>query len=98
MYVCMYVYITYNLVCVCAYVIVQCTYIEVELPSKSSNALVLSQPASSWGAEMGANDQQVCIGCSHLHTSAPVTSGLTAHDLVRSVHCRSSVSRRLPPV
>jgi len=55
------------------------------MPSKATNALVLSRPAGSWGAEAGANDRGVCIGCRHLHNSDVITGGLTAHDLVRSV-------------
>ncbi|KAK3587955.1 hypothetical protein CHS0354_014471 [Potamilus streckersoni] len=40
---------------------VQCTFIEIDQVSHT-NAVVLSKPAWSWGAEMGANDQGVCIG------------------------------------
>jgi len=72
--------------------IVQCTYTEVELPSKSTNAVVLSRPAGNWGAEVGANDHGVTVGCSQLHTSDNITGGLTAQDLVRSV-----MTGHLPP-
>lgn len=44
---------------------------------------MLSRPAGSWGAEMGANEHGVCIGCSQLENGDGVTRGLTAHDLVR---------------
>jgi len=56
------------------------------MPLKLTNAVVLSQPAGSWGAEMGANDHAVSVGCSQLHTSDNITGGLTAQDLVRSVN------------
>ena len=55
------------------------------MPPRSTNAVVLSRPAGSWGAEMGASDRDVSIGCSIVHNGDDVTSGLTAHDLVRSV-------------
>jgi len=56
------------------------------MPLKPTNAVVLSRPAGSWGAEMGANDHSVSIGCSHLTTCDDITAGLTAHDIVRSVN------------
>ncbi|XP_030198725.1 secernin-3 isoform X1 [Gadus morhua] len=40
---------------------VECTYIEVE-QAAHTHAVVLSRPAWLWGAEMGANEHQVCIG------------------------------------
>ncbi|KAK0143905.1 Secernin-3 [Merluccius polli] len=40
---------------------VECTYIEVE-QAPHTHAVVLSRPAWLWGAEMGANEHQVCIG------------------------------------
>ncbi|XP_046902227.1 secernin-3 [Hypomesus transpacificus] len=40
---------------------VECTYIEIEQASHT-HAVVLSRPAWLWGAEMGANEHQVCIG------------------------------------
>ena len=55
------------------------------MPLRSTNAVVLSRPAGSWGAEAGANDHGVSVGCSH--NSDAVTSRLTADDLVRSVRC-----------
>ena len=67
------------------------------MPPKYTNAVVLSRPAGSWGAEMGANDHNVSIGCSQLHTSDDVTSGLTPHDLVRSVSCSNLLTGHLPP-
>ncbi|TRY85329.1 hypothetical protein DNTS_031284 [Danionella cerebrum] len=40
---------------------VECTYIEVD-QVPHTYAVVLSRPAWLWGAEMGANEHQVCIG------------------------------------
>ncbi|XP_036401104.1 secernin-3 isoform X2 [Megalops cyprinoides] len=40
---------------------VECTYIKIEQASHTY-AVVLSRPAWLWGAEMGANEHQVCIG------------------------------------
>ncbi|XP_062259206.1 secernin-3 [Platichthys flesus] len=40
---------------------VECTYIEIDQVAKTY-AVVLSRPAWLWGAEMGANEHQVCIG------------------------------------
>ncbi|KAJ8352050.1 hypothetical protein SKAU_G00235260 [Synaphobranchus kaupii] len=40
---------------------VECTYIEIE-QAPHTYAVVLSRPAWLWGAEMGANEHQVCIG------------------------------------
>ncbi|KAG7256938.1 hypothetical protein CRUP_026566 [Coryphaenoides rupestris] len=39
----------------------KCTYIEIE-QAPHTYAMVLSRPAWLWGAEMGANEHQVCIG------------------------------------
>ncbi|XP_029936144.1 secernin-3 [Myripristis murdjan] len=40
---------------------VECTYIEIE-QAAHTHAVILSRPAWLWGAEMGANEHQVCIG------------------------------------
>ncbi|KAI1898159.1 hypothetical protein AGOR_G00069480 [Albula goreensis] len=40
---------------------VECTYVKVE-QAPHTYAVVLSRPAWLWGAEMGANEHQVCIG------------------------------------
>uniref|UniRef100_A0A3P8Z4K2 Secernin 3 n=1 Tax=Esox lucius TaxID=8010 RepID=A0A3P8Z4K2_ESOLU len=40
---------------------VECTYISIE-QAAHTYAVVLSRPAWLWGAEMGANEHQVCIG------------------------------------
>ena len=39
----------------------QCTYIEIPQVEKT-HAVILSKPAWMWGAEMGSNEQGVCIG------------------------------------
>ncbi|XP_026275801.1 secernin-2 isoform X1 [Frankliniella occidentalis] len=39
----------------------KCTYIEIEQVSKTF-PVILSKPSWMWGAEMGANDQGLCIG------------------------------------
>ena len=64
----------------------------------ATNAVVLSRPAGVWGAEMGANDHAVTIGCSHVQSSGRITSGLTAHDLVRLVYQQHLVTGHLPCV
>ena len=65
------------------------------MPSRSVNAVVLSRPAGSWGAVMGANDHGVSIGCTQPHGGDDVTSGLTAHDLVRSVMAQNLITGHL---
>uniref|UniRef100_A0A8C5FIB6 Secernin-2 n=1 Tax=Gadus morhua TaxID=8049 RepID=A0A8C5FIB6_GADMO len=40
---------------------VECTYIQIP-QAEHTHAVVLSRPAWLWGAEMGANDQGVCVG------------------------------------
>lgn len=62
----------------------QCTYIQIP-QVEQTHAIVLSKPAWMWGAEMGANDQGVCIGNEAIWTREPVTPGeaLLGMDLVR---------------
>lgn len=62
----------------------QCTYIEIP-QVEQTHAVVLSKPAWMWGAEMGANDQGVCIGNEAVWTREPVAPGeaLLGMDLVR---------------
>lgn len=62
----------------------QCTYIQIS-QVEQTHAVVLSKPAWMWGAEMGANDQGVCIGNEAVWTQEPVTPGeaLLGMDLVR---------------
>ncbi|XP_028991684.1 secernin-3 isoform X1 [Betta splendens] len=63
---------------------VECTYIEVEQVAHTY-AVVLSRPAWLWGAEMGANEHQVCIGNEAVwgRESADGDEALLGMDLVR---------------
>ncbi|KAA8578544.1 hypothetical protein FQN60_005312, partial [Etheostoma spectabile] len=62
----------------------ECTYIQIP-QVEHTHAVVLSKPAWMWGAEMGANDQGVCIGNEAVWTREPVSPGesLLGMDLVR---------------
>uniref|UniRef100_G3Q293 Secernin-2 n=1 Tax=Gasterosteus aculeatus aculeatus TaxID=481459 RepID=G3Q293_GASAC len=62
----------------------ECTYIQIPQVERT-RAVVLSKPAWMWGAEMGANDQGVCIGNEAIWTREPVCPGdaLLGMDLVR---------------
>lgn len=62
----------------------ECTYIEIEQVSHTY-AMVLSKPAWLWGAEMGANEHQVCIGNEAVwgRDSADGEEALLGMDLVR---------------
>lgn len=64
--------------------LVECTYVQIP-QAGHTHAVVLSRPAWLWGAEMGANDQGVCIGNEAVWTREPVTPGeaLLGMDLVR---------------
>lgn len=63
---------------------VECTYIEIE-QVPHTYAVVLSRPAWLWGAEMGANEHQVCIGNEAVwgRMSADDDEALLGMDLVR---------------
>ncbi|XP_068428444.1 secernin-3 [Clinocottus analis] len=63
---------------------VECTYIEIE-QAAHTYAVVLSRPAWLWGAEMGANEHQVCIGNEAVwgRESADGNEALLGMDLVR---------------
>ncbi|XP_020568720.2 secernin-3 isoform X2 [Oryzias latipes] len=63
---------------------VECTYIEIEQVAHTY-AVVLSKPAWLWGAEMGANEHQVCIGNEAVwgRESADGEEALLGMDLVR---------------
>ncbi|XP_061827588.1 secernin-3 [Nerophis lumbriciformis] len=63
---------------------VECTYIEIEQVPHTF-AVVLSRPAWLWGAEMGANEHQVCIGNEAVwgRESADAEEALLGMDLVR---------------
>ncbi|XP_035267303.1 secernin-3 [Anguilla rostrata] len=63
---------------------VECTYIEIE-QAPHTYAVVLSRPAWLWGAEMGANEHQVCIGNEAVwgRQDASAEEALLGMDLVR---------------
>ncbi|XP_057707414.1 secernin-3 isoform X1 [Corythoichthys intestinalis] len=63
---------------------VECTYIEIDQVAHTY-AVVLSRPAWLWGAEMGANEHQVCIGNEAVwgRESADGEEALLGMDLVR---------------
>ncbi|XP_005799411.1 secernin-3 [Xiphophorus maculatus] len=63
---------------------VECTYIQIE-QAAHTYAVVLSKPAWLWGAEMGANEHQVCIGNEAVwgRESADGEEALLGMDLVR---------------
>ncbi|XP_042562336.1 secernin-3 [Clupea harengus] len=62
----------------------ECTYIEIE-QAPHTYAVVLSRPAWLWGAEMGANEHQVCIGNEAVwgRENADDDEALLGMDLVR---------------
>lgn len=62
----------------------KCTYIEIEQVAHTY-AVVLSRPAWLWGAEMGANEHQVCIGNEALwgKETADDEEALLGMDLIR---------------
>ncbi|XP_061092594.1 secernin-3-like isoform X1 [Conger conger] len=62
----------------------ECTYIEME-QAPHTYAVVLSRPAWLWGAEMGANEHQVCIGNEAVwgREEASAEEALLGMDLVR---------------
>ncbi|XP_034044323.1 secernin-2 [Thalassophryne amazonica] len=62
----------------------ECTYIQIP-QVMHTHAVILSKPAWMWGAEMGANDQGVCIGNEAVWTREPVApeEALLGMDLVR---------------
>ncbi|XP_041857427.1 secernin-3 [Melanotaenia boesemani] len=63
---------------------VECTYVEIEQVAHTY-AVVLSKPAWMWGAEMGANEHQVCIGNEAVwgRENANSEEALLGMDLVR---------------
>ncbi|KAL3831449.1 hypothetical protein ACJMK2_023200 [Sinanodonta woodiana] len=64
----------------------KCTYIEVD-QAPHTHAVILSKPAWMWGAEMGANDQGVCIGneaiWTKLNSDEDLQEKLLGMDLLR---------------
>ncbi|XP_068094772.1 secernin-1 [Hyperolius riggenbachi] len=63
---------------------VQCTYLEIDQVA-TTHSVILSKPAWTWGAEMGANEHGVCIGNIAVPTrqAAGDTKLLLGMDLVR---------------
>lgn len=64
--------------------VLECTYIQIPQVERT-HGVALSKPAWMWGAEMGANDQGVCIGNEAVWTREAVSPGeaLLGMDLVR---------------
>lgn len=64
--------------------VLECTYIQIP-QVEQTHAVVLSKPAWMWGAEMGANDQGVCIGNEAVWTREEGNPGeaLLGMDLLR---------------
>ncbi|OWF42481.1 secernin-3-like [Mizuhopecten yessoensis] len=46
---------------------VKCTFMEIDEAEETYNA-ILSKPSWCWGAEMGANDRGLCVGCTSVWT------------------------------
>ncbi|KAM8748922.1 secernin-3 [Acanthopagrus schlegelii] len=74
---------------------VECTYIEIE-QVQHTYAVVLSKPAWLWGAEMGANEHQVCVGNEAVwgRESADGDEALLGMDLVRLALERADTAER----
>ncbi|KAF8788745.1 secernin-2-like [Argiope bruennichi] len=75
---------------------VQCTYISID-QVEHTHAVILSKPAWMWGAEMGANDANVCIGNEAVWTKLcgddDLEERLLGMDLVRLGLERASTAR-----
>ncbi|GIY15140.1 hypothetical protein CDAR_562022 [Caerostris darwini] len=75
---------------------VQCTYIAID-QVEHTHAVILSKPAWMWGAEMGANDANVCIGNEAVFTKlcgeSDLEERLLGMDLVRLGLERASTAR-----
>ncbi|CAF4292735.1 unnamed protein product, partial [Rotaria sordida] len=64
---------------------VRCTHIQIPQISTTYRC-VLSKPAWSWGAEMGANEHGICIGNEAVFSKVPYDTrkpSLTGLDIVR---------------
>ncbi|KAL3831582.1 hypothetical protein ACJMK2_023320 [Sinanodonta woodiana] len=75
---------------------VQCTYIDID-QVPHTHAVILSKPSWMWGAEMGANDQGVCIGneavWTKVNSDEDLQEKLLGMDLVRLGLERGSTAR-----
>lgn len=74
---------------------VKCTFITIPQVLET-NEILLSRPFQMWGAEMGMNEHNVCIGNEALFTRIKFdksNSGLTGMDMVRIALERSRTSR-----
>jgi secernin len=71
----------------------RCTYVTVP-QTRRTNAVLLSRPCWTWGAEMGANEHGVVIGNEGLHARGPAPEGaaLTGMDLLRLALERASTA------
>ncbi|XP_064087468.1 secernin-3-like isoform X2 [Macrobrachium nipponense] len=73
----------------------KCTYIEIDQVGHT-HAVILSKPSWMWGAEMGANEHNVCIGneavWTKLESNEDSTERLLGMDLVRLGLERSSTA------
>ncbi|KAL8560920.1 hypothetical protein ACOMHN_035860 [Nucella lapillus] len=74
---------------------VECTYISIDQVAHT-HAVILSKPAWMWGAEMGANEQGVCVGneavWTKLNGPSDLEEKLLGMDLVRLALERASTA------
>lgn len=63
---------------------VHCTYVSIP-QVRETNGVLISRPFWMWGAEMGANEKGVAIGCEPVFTKMPykMAGGLTGMDILR---------------
>ncbi|XP_069110921.1 secernin-3-like [Argopecten irradians] len=76
---------------------VKCTFMEISQVEQTHN-VILSKPTWCWGAEMGANDKGVCVGCTSVWTKlchqGEHTDKLIGVDFVRLALERASTARQ----
>ncbi|XP_072556922.1 secernin-3-like isoform X3 [Paramormyrops kingsleyae] len=74
---------------------VECTYVEIQ-QVPHTYAIVLSRPAWLWGAEMGANEHQVCIGNEAVWSRESIgdEEALLGMDLVRLALERADTAQK----